>query len=64
MAIHVQCHTNVSIQTALLDGLDVGLPKWGVWGCGLNGSVHESMKNISNVRVHLKTHSGNVNIIA
>ena len=61
MAIHVQCHTNVSKQT-LLDGIDVGLPKWCVCGHGLNQSVHEGMKDISNVKVHLKTCSGNVNI--
>ena len=61
MAIHVQHHTNVSKQT-LLDGIDVGQPKWRVCGCGLNRLVHEGMKDISNVKVHLKTHSGNVNI--
>ena len=27
------------------------------WG-GLNRSIHEGMKEISNVKVHLKTHSG------
>ena len=49
-------------QTTLLDGVDVGPPKKRVCGHGLNRSVHEGMKNISNVKVHLKTHSGNVNI--
>ena len=62
MAIHVQCHADVNKQTTLLDGIDVGLPKWRVCGCGLNRFVHEGMKDISNVRIHLKTHSGNVNI--
>ena len=28
----------------------------------LNKSVHEGLKDISNVKVHLKTRSGNVNI--
>ena len=63
MAICAQRHTNLNNQTTLLDGVDVGPPKWGVCGRGLNGSVHEGMKDISNVKVHLKTHSGNVNII-
>ena len=31
--------------------------------CGLNQSVHEGMNKISLVKVHLKTDSGNVNII-
>ena len=31
-------------------------------GCGLNRFVHEGMNHISNVKVHLKTRSGNVNI--
>ena len=47
-------------QTMLLDGINVGPPKWGIYGRGLNRSVHEGMKDISNVKVHLKTHSGNV----
>ena len=52
---------SVNNQT-LLDGVDVGPLKWRVCGCGLNLSVHEGMKDTSNVKVHLKTHSGNVNI--
>ena len=62
MAIRVQRHTNVSKQATLLDGPDVSTLKWRVYGCGLNGIVHEGMNHISNVRVHLKTRSGNVNI--
>ena len=46
----------------LLDGVDVGPLKWSICGCGLNGFVHEGMKGISNVKVHLKTGSGKVNI--
>ena len=63
MAIHVQRHANVSKQATLLDGLDVSPLKWGECGCGLNRFVHEGMNHISNVKVHLKTHSGNVNIV-
>ena len=37
--------------------------KWRVYGCGLNRSVHEGMNHISNVKVHLKIRSGNVNIV-
>ena len=37
-------------------------PKWGLHGRGLNPSVLEGMKGISNVNVQLKTGSGNVNI--
>ena len=59
MVIRVQCHTNISKQT-LLDGVDVGPPKWCICGCGLNQSVHEGINDISNVKVHLKTCSGNV----
>ena len=62
MAIHVQRHANVSKQATLLDGLDVSPPKWCVCGCGLNRFVHEGMNDISNVKVHLKTINGNVNI--
>ena len=54
MAIHVQRHANVSKQATLLDGLDVSPLKWRVCGCGMNG--------ISNVNVHLKTRSGNINL--
>ena len=63
MAIRVQRHANVSKQATLLDGLDESLLKWGVCGCGLKRFVHESMNHISNVKVHLKTRSGNVNIL-
>ena len=62
MAIRVQRHANVSKQGMLLDGLDVSTLKWHVYGCGLNRFVHEGMNHISNVKVHLKTRSGNVNI--
>ena len=62
MVIRVQRHTNVSKQATLLDGLDVSPLKWRVCGCGLNRFVHEDMNHISNVKVHLKTCSGNVNI--
>ena len=62
MVIHVQRHANVSKQETLLDGLDLSPLKWRVYGCGLNPFVHEGMNNISNVKVHLKTRSGNVNI--
>ena len=46
----------------LLDGIDVGPPKRCLYGRGLNRSVNEGMKDISNVKVHSKTHSGNVNV--
>ena len=62
MAIRVQRHANVSKQATLLDGLDVSPLKWRVCGCGLNRFVHEGMNHISNVKVHLKTRSGNINI--
>ena len=62
MAIRVQRHTNVSQQATLLDGLDVSPLKWRVCGCGLNRFVHEGMNHISNVKVHLKIRSENVNI--
>ena len=62
MAIRVQRHANVSKQATLLDGLDVSPLKWRVCGYGLNRFVHEGMNHISNVKVHLKTRSGNVNI--
>ena len=61
MAIRVQRHTNVSKQATSLDGIGVSPLKWRVWGCGLNRFVHEGMNPISNVMVHLKTRSGNVN---
>ena len=62
MAIPVQRYANVSKQATLLGGLDVSPLKWRVCGCDLNRLVHEGMNHISNVKVHLKTRSGNVNI--
>ena len=62
MAIHVQRHANLSKQATLLDGLDVSPLKWRVCVCGLNRFVHDGMNHISNVKVHLKTRRGNVNI--
>ena len=62
MAMRVQRHTNVRKQATLLDGRDVSPLKWRVCGCGLNRLVHEGMNHISNVEVHLKARSGNVNI--
>ena len=62
MAIGVQRHANVSKQAMLLDGLDISPLKWRLYGCGLNRFVHEGMKDVSNVKVHLKTSSRNVNI--
>ena len=62
MAIRVQRHANVSKQANLLDGLDVSPLKWRVCGYGLNRFVYEGMNHISNLKVHLKTRSGNVNI--
>ena len=63
MAIRVQRHANVSKQATILDGLDVSPLKWRVCGCGLNRFVHEGMNHTSNVEVHLKAGSGNVNIL-
>ena len=62
MAIRVQRHANVSKQVTSLDELDASPLKWRVCGCGLNRFVHEGMNHISNVKDHLKTRSGNVNI--
>ena len=62
MAIRVQRHANVSKQATLLNGLDINPLKWRVCGCGLIHFVHEGMNHISNVKVHLKTRSGKVNI--
>ena len=62
MVIRDQRHENVSKQTTLLDGVDVGRPQWRVCGRGLNRSVYEGMNDTSNVKVHLRTRSGNVNI--
>ena len=62
MAMRVQRHANVSKQATLLDRLDVSPLKWRVCGCGLYRFVHEGMNHISNVKVYLKTRSGNVNM--
>ena len=62
MAIRVQRHANVSKQATFFDGLGVSPLKWRVCGCGLNRLVHEGMNNISNVKVHSKNRSGNINI--
>ena len=58
MELHIQRHPNVSKQTTLLDGVDVGMLKQ-----RLCHSVHEGMKDILNVKVHLKTCSGHVNTV-
>ena len=52
---------NVSKQKliTLLDGVDVGTPKWRVSTDCLIVRVHEA---VSNVKVHLMTRSGNVNM--
>ena len=62
MAIRDQRHAQVRKQTTLLSGVDVGPPEWRVCGRGLNPSVLEAINYISNVKVHLRTRSGNVNI--
>ena len=62
MAIRVQRHANASKQATLLNVLNVSPLKWRVCACGLNRFVHEGMNHISNVEVHLKTRSGNINI--
>ena len=62
MAIRVQHHANVSNQALLLDSIDLVPLKWRACGCGFYRFVHEDMNNISNVKAHLKTSSGNVNI--
>ena len=62
MAIGDQRHAYISKQTTLLDGVDIDPPEWCVCGDDLNRSVHEGMNNISNVKVYLRTRSGNVNI--
>ena len=64
MAIRLQRHANISKQATLLDGVDVDPLNWHVCGCGLNRFVHEGIYDISNVKVHFKTRSGNVNITA
>ena len=53
MEIRVQRHANVSKQARLLERLDIRSLKW---------FVHEGMNDISNVKVHLKTRIGNLNI--
>ena len=63
MMIHARRQTKVSKQTTLLDGVDVGPPKQRVCWRGLNRYLHEAMNSISNVKVHLKTPNGNVNIV-
>ena len=64
MTKHARRQTNANKQTMLLDGVDVGPPKQRVCWRGLNRSVQEAMNNISNVKVHLKSRNGNVNIKA
>ena len=59
--IHAQHQINK--QKTLLDGVGIGQLKQRVCWPGLNRSLHEAMNNISNVKVYLKTHSGNVNIM-
>ena len=56
-----QHHAKVSKQTSL-DSVDDGPRKWPLCGQSLNQTVYEGVKDIPNVKVHLKTHSGNVNI--
>ena len=51
MATGFQRHANISKQATLLDGLDIRPLKWCICGCGLN------------VEVHLKTRSGNINLL-
>ena len=63
MTIRDQRHANVSKQATLLDRLDVSPLKWRVCGCGSNRFAHEGMNHILNVKVHIKTCSGNVNIV-
>ena len=60
--IRFQRQAKVSKQTTLLDGVAIGQPKWRMCGHGLNRSVLEGMEDISNVKIHLRTCSGNVNI--
>ena len=55
MTIRTRRQKNASIQTILLDGLNVSAPKQRVCWHGLNRSIHEAMNHISNVKVHLKT---------
>ena len=60
ISILVQCHANVSKQTTLLDGVDVGPPKGHV---NLNRSVHGGLKDNTNVKVHLEIRSGSVSLV-
>ena len=62
MTIRARRQTKASKQAMLLDSVDVSPPKQRVCWRGLNRSVHEAMNTISNVKVHFKTRSGNVNI--
>ena len=55
-------HKHTIKQTMLLDGGDIGLLKQRICGRGLHLSFHEGMKDISNVKVPLKSGCGNVNI--
>ena len=48
----------------LLDGVDVGPPKWRVCGRGLNRFVHEGANDISNAKVHLRTRSGRLGVLS
>ena len=64
VVIRVQRHANVSKQATFLDGLDVSPLKWRVCGCDFNPFVHKGMNHISNVEVHLKNGSENVNILS
>ena len=61
MTIRARRQTNVGKQITLLDDLDVGPPKQRVCWRGLNRSGQTAMNIISNVKVHLKTLSLNVN---
>ena len=54
MVICVQRHANDSEQTTLLDGVNFAPPKFAYKGVAYID--HEGM-NISNIKVHLKTHS-------
>ena len=49
MAQQIQGHANASKQTTLVEGVDVGPPKWHNCGRDLNRYVNEGMKDNSNV---------------
>ena len=51
MAQQIQGHANASKQTTLVDGVDIGSPKWHICGRGLNRYVHGGLKDNSNVKV-------------